>query len=153
MMANQLLVSFLALMLYTGTTKNITTVAASDQICGRWQNEDKNLIVQIYRESNEFKAKIVWFDNGEGEESMNRRTDIHNPNPALRNRKIIGINVLEDLEYDPQSQSWEDGIIYDASNGRQWSSSAKMNKDGSLKVKGYWKYKFIGKSITFRRVQ
>ena len=151
-MANQLLVSFLALMLFTGTNNRSPAVTPCDQICGKWQNEDKNLIVQIYRESNEFKAKVVWFDNGEGEQAMNTWTDKYNPNPALRSRKILGMNVLENLVYDADTHTWEDGIIYDASNGRHWNSAAKIAKDGSLKVKGYWKFKFIGKTISFKRI-
>ena len=151
-MANQLLVSFLALMLYTGSTHSVTSVAAADEICGKWQNEDKNLVVQIYRENLEYKAKIVWFDNGEGPQAMYNFTDKYNPNPALRSRKILGMNVLESLNYDARNHSWEDGTIYDASSGKQWSSSAKITKDGNLKVKGYWKFKFIGKTISFKRI-
>ena len=151
-MANQLLVSFLALMLYTGSNSHTTSIAAADQICGKWQNEDKNLVVQIYRDNAEYKAKVVWFDNGEGEQAMYTYTDKRNPDPNLRSRKVLGMNVLESLTYDPENHSWEDGTIYDASSGKVWSSSAKITKDGNLKVKGYWKFKFIGKTINFKRI-
>ena len=151
-MANQLFCSFLALMLLTSSNYHTTSIVEADQICGKWQNEDKNLVVQVYRDNAEYKARIVWFDNGEGEQAMYNFTDKHNPDPALRNRKLLGMNVLENLVYDPETRTWEDGLIYDATNGRQWSSSAKINKDGSLKVKGYWKFKFIGKTISFKRI-
>lgn len=153
-MANKLLLGILSLVLYTGTNYTTTRSKAisGDQICGKWQNTEKNLIVQVYREDDEFKAKVVWFDNGDGEQSMYNYRDKRNPDASLRNRKVLGMNVMEDLEYMPESNSWENGIIYDASSGRTWSSCAKIDDDGSLKVKGYWKFKFIGKTMTFKRI-
>ncbi|TWR25777.1 DUF2147 domain-containing protein [Mucilaginibacter pallidiroseus] len=152
MMANQLLCSFLALIMYTGINYHTKGGAAADQICGKWESEEKNLIVQVYKDDNEYKARVVWFNNGDGDKVMYTYTDKHNPNPALRNRKVLGMDVVDNLVYSPESQSWENGIIYDASSGRHWNSCARIDKDGKLKVKGYWKFKFIGKSINFKRI-
>ncbi|MBD1367143.1 DUF2147 domain-containing protein [Mucilaginibacter sp. ZT4R22] len=153
-MSKAFLLSFFSLLLFTVNSGEapVAALAADEQICGKWQNQDKNLIVQVYKEDSEFRAKIVWFNNGDGLKAMETSTDKHNPNPALRSRKLLGMNVLEKLVYDPDSNSWEDGIIYDAQNGRHWNSSAYINKDGALKVKGYWHFKFIGKTMTFNRI-
>lgn len=153
-MSNAFLLSFFGLFLLVGNNGKApeTNRLADEQICGKWQNSDKNLVVQVYKDGNEFKAKLVWFNNGEGDRSMESWTDKHNPDPALRSRKLLGMNVLEKLVYDPDSDSWENGIIYDAQNGRHWNSSAYINKEGSLKVKGYWHVKFIGKTMTFNRM-
>jgi uncharacterized protein (DUF2147 family) len=62
------------------------------------------------------------------------------------------MSVLSDMNYKAETNSWEDGTIYDAKNGRQWNASINIDKDGLLKVKGYWHFKFIGKTLTFRRV-
>jgi len=154
-MTNQFLISFLSLLLFTGNPQLNThaDVAAADVILGKWQAIENNIIVQVYKdENNEFKGKIVWFNDGEGNKKMAVWTDKRNPDPALRSRKILGMNVLEKLVYDPKSNSWENGIIYDAKNGRHWNSAASLNKDGTLKVKGYWHFKFIGRTMTFRRL-
>jgi uncharacterized protein (DUF2147 family) len=149
-MAYQFLCGFLALILYTGTPN--LPIAAANRVCGKWQTEEKNLIIQIYSENNQFKAKILWFNDKDDTKDLNYWTDEHNPDLALRNRKILGMNVLENLVYDSDSNSWEDGIIYDAKSGRHWNSSAYINDDGQLKVKGYWRFKFIGKTLTFKRM-
>ncbi|MBK0378297.1 DUF2147 domain-containing protein [Mucilaginibacter segetis] len=152
-MSNQFLLSVLSLLLFTGHPNKVSTeVRAGDQICGKWENEDKNLIVQVYRIDDEYKAKIVWFNDGDDSKKLDEWRDKKNPDPTLRNRKILGMNVLEKLVYDPDSDSWEDGMIYDAKNGRHWNSSAYINDDGKLKVKGYWHFKFIGKTMTFNRI-
>ena len=83
---------------------------------------------------------------------MGEWTDSKNPDEALRSRKILGMDVLEKLRYDAGSNSWEDGMIYDAKNGREWNASAYISKDGLLKVKGYWHFKFIGRTLVFKRI-
>jgi uncharacterized protein (DUF2147 family) len=150
-MANQLLIGLTAMLLFAGAVKAPGT-AASEQICGKWQSVDKNLVIAVYKENNEFRAKIVWFDDDDDSKEMDYWTDKRNPDPALRTRKILGMNVLEKLIYDSKNNSWEDGMIYDATHGRSWNSSAYINKEGLLKVKGYWHFKFIGKTLTFKRM-
>ncbi|MDF3078440.1 MAG: hypothetical protein K0S09_2329 [Sphingobacteriaceae bacterium] len=124
----------------------------SDQICGKWISEDNNLIVQVYKQDNEFKGKIVWFDDPEEDRDINLYYDIQNPNPSLRKRKLLGLNVLEDLQYDSETGTWENGTIYDATSGKVYSSAICLNPDKTLKVTGYWKFKFIGRSMKFKRV-
>lgn len=124
-----------------------------DRICGKWMSAQKNLIVQVYKDGDDFRAKIVWFsDKDDPSRPMDTRTDSKNPDAALRNRKLIGMNVLEGLKYMPDSDSWEDGKIYDAMSGRTWSSSAKIANDGELKVTGYWHFKVFGRTIDFTRI-
>jgi uncharacterized protein (DUF2147 family) len=77
---------------------------------------------------------------------------VHSANPALRNRKILGMEILDGLRYDAQKKEWVNGKIYDASSGRYWSSCAKLLQNGILKVRGFWKVEWIGKSISFRKV-
>ena len=152
-MSNQFLLSFFSLLLFAGNTGNTNnSIAAAELICGKWQTEEKSLTVQVYQVDNEFRAKIIWFNDGDNEKDMGKWTDKRNPDPALRGRKILGMDVLEKLVYDADSNSWEDGVIYDAKSGRYWSSSAFIDKNGKLKVKGYWHFKFIGKTMTFKRI-
>ena len=151
-MAYQFLCSFLTLLLYTGAAHPPVSIAAANRVCGKWEIEEKNLIIQVYSENNQFKAKILWFNDKDDTKELDYWTDNRNPDPALRTRKILGMNVLEKLVYDADNNSWEDGIIYDAKNGRRWNSSAYIDNQGQLKVKGYWKFKFIGKTLTFKRI-
>ncbi|MXV49979.1 DUF2147 domain-containing protein [Pedobacter sp. HMF7647] len=128
--------------------------SGEDRILGRWISEKKNLIVQVYKDpqDDEYKAKIVWFDDRDDpSRPMNTRLDDQNPDPKLRKRRIAGMQVLRNLKYDPEGNIWDDGLIYDAISGREWSSYAYFTDKGILKVKGYWHFKFIGQSIAFSR--
>jgi len=126
-------------------------VRGADQICGKWETAENNLIIEVSRENNNFKAKVVWFRDGDPK-LMNSWTDRRNPDKSLRTRKIIGMSILRDMTYNPDTNSWENGIIYDSKHGREWNASAYISKSGMLEVKGYWHFKFIGRTLTFRRV-
>ena len=125
---------------------------AADQICGKWMSAEKNLIVQMYRDNHDFIAMMVWCRTEGDSRPMQEWTDLHNPDKALRRRKIVGMNVLDGLVYRPESNSWEGGKIYDALHGRTWDASVCLAKNGALKVTGYWHFKFIGRTITFNKV-
>ena len=131
---------------------NLGAQSKSDALLGKWLATDQSVAVEVYKQSGEYKAKVIWFDESLGSgKPMHTRTDFENPDPHLRKRKILGMQVLEGLEYNSAKNTWENGKIYDASSGRLWDSAAHITEDGLLKVRGYWKFKWIGKSLTFKR--
>lgn len=153
---NLLMFKFLTLFFFTSfiaLSKPIEPNIEGDRICGKWISSGKNLIVQIYKAGNSYRGKMVWFKSDDNSKTMEEWTDKHNPDPALRSRKILGIDVISGVTYDNDSQSWENGKIYDAQTGHYWSAAARLDKNGILKVVGYWHFKFIGKTMVFNRVQ
>ena len=143
---------FLVLFFLTGFICPVPPRSAHDLVCGKWMSSEKNLVVQIYREGDDFKAKIVWFLDTDKKYPMEEWTDIHNPDVSLRARKLIGLSILKNMEYCPKSDSWENGKIYDPMHGHEWDASACINKNGDLKITGYWHFKFIGRTLTFTRL-
>ena len=131
---------------------NLDAQSKSDAVLGKWLATDQSVAVEVYKQSGQYRAKVIWFDEKLGTgKPMHTRTDFENPDPHLRKRKILGMQVLEGLEYNSARKTWENGKIYDASSGRLWDSAAHITEDGLLKVRGYWKFKWIGKSLTFKR--
>ena len=131
---------------------NLGAQSKSDALLGKWLATDQSVAVEVYKQSGEYKAKVIWFDESLGSgKPMHTRTDFENPDPHLRKRKILGMQVLEGLEYNSAKNTWENAKIYDASSGRFWDSAAHITDQGLLKVRGYWKFKWIGKSLTFKR--
>ena len=123
-----------------------------NSILGKWIATDKSFAVNVYKVGNDFQAKVIWFDEKLGSGTpMNSRIDSGNPNKNLRHRKIIGMDVLENLTYNAGKKRWEHGKIYDASSGRTWDSYAEIKEDGLLYVRGYWKFTWIGKALHFKR--
>ena len=89
-----------------------------DAILGTWITAAGNCKIEIYKQSEEFKAKIVWLK--EDKNGMSDYTDKKNPDHALRTRKLLGMDVVNGLHYDPEENEYVDGVIYDARNGKKW---------------------------------
>ena len=123
-----------------------------DAIVGKWITIERSVAVQVYKQNNNYRAKVIWFKIEDTTKPMNTRTDEKNPDPALRNRKWLGMEVLRGLKYNESENEWQDGIIYDAKHGREWDSVAWIDSNGLLKVKGYWVFKFISETLTFKRM-
>ena len=123
-----------------------------DHLLGNWLATDHSVAVGIYKSGSEYRARILWFDADLGSgKPLHARVDHRNPRAELRKRKIIGMEILEGLVYNAKNQIWEGGKIYDASSGKFWDSTAHLTADGLLKVRGFWKFTWMGKSLTFKR--
>ena len=149
-MLSKLIFSFI--LLVSLFSHDVARAQKSEAICGKWERDAKDLVIKVYTVNNKFMAEIVWFKNTT-KKAMGEWEDVKNPDEKLRNRKLLGMNVLTDLEYVPASNSWEHGLIYDSTSGRKWNSAAYIDKEGQLEVRGYWHFKFIGKTLTFNRVK
>lgn len=125
-------------------------VPQADQITGKWISQDKALIVEIYKHDNEYRGKMVWFKD-DTSKPMDEWTDKHNPDEKLRTRKLLGMDVMQGLIYNAKNNSYNDGSIYEAKTGKTWNASAKLSSNDVLKVKGYWHFKFIGRTMIFNR--
>ena len=61
--------------------------------------------------------------------------DVHNPDPALRNRILLGLMLLSDFK--PVSPGrWTGGRIYDPASGKTYDSKMAVTGKGALKVQG-----------------
>lgn len=133
---------------------SVTTALAAQQnvnlIIGRWMSTENNLEVEVFKTGNEFRARVVWFDNTDDKRiPMNQRSDKKNPDQMLCSRKIIGMEGMNGLVYNAKDNEWQDGRIYDASTGKTWNAKISLAPDGCLKVRGFWHFEFLGKNLYF----
>ena len=143
------MLAFFLLGLYTADAQ---TKSVENDIYGKWHSLENNLDIRVYSQNGEIKSEVIWFKLDNGMKPMTEWTDTKNPDKAMRSRKILGLSVVKGLVYDAKRKSWEHGTIYDAMNGHYWDASASITKDGLLKVIGYWHFKFIGRTMTFKRI-
>lgn len=124
----------------------------ADAILGKWKAEEKVLTIQIYKQGSEYRGKIVTYQNRHHpEKNPATQRDIHNPEPALRQRRLIGMDVLTGLYYDAGNKSWEEGTVYSPGNGKSYSASLRLKQDGKLEVRAYKGISLLGKTMTFVR--
>ena len=123
-----------------------------DDIVGFWMTNENMLKVQVYKVGSEYRGKIVWFEDKHYKAKMNECLDEMNPNPALRNRKVLGLEVVTGLKYDADDDNWQDGEIYDSNTGKTYDSQVEMHTTSTITVTGYWMFTWLGKDLTFYRV-
>lgn len=105
----------------------ISLTAYSQNVVGKWVTEAGDAHVQIYEQNGVVNGKIVWLQKGDDTK------DVHNPDDALKTRKLVGVNILSKLV--KKGNKWEGGKIYDPKSGKSYNCSIWL--DGNdLKVRG-----------------
>ena len=125
--------------------------AFAQDVVGKWKLENGTAIVEIYKSGNVYNGKIVWLKNpteADGRLAM----DDKNPKKELRTRKIIGLNMLNNLKSDGKGE-YSGGTIYDPNNGETYYCSLEV-KGNTLKVRGSLdKSGWIGRTMNWYRVK
>lgn len=131
----------------------------ADAIVGTWYVESKrgDAHITIDREWNEYTGRITWLaePNWPPDDELGMagqpKTDRANPDPELRGRPILGLRILEGLEYDGDGV-WTGGRIYAADEGKTYRCKAKLEDPGTLKFRGFIGFSLLGRSIEWTRV-
>jgi len=126
---------------------NLYAQANPDALLGIWFNEEKDAKIKVYKENGKFYGKIVWHKTGDGISAY----DEHNPDPELQKRKKVGLVILTDFEF--HNGQWEDGEIYDPKKGKTYSCVIKLEKDGSLNVRGFIGFSLIGRTTYWTKAE
>jgi uncharacterized protein (DUF2147 family) len=77
--------------------------------------------------------------------------DHKNPNKEARNKKLVGLIMLRDFEYE--DEQWKGGKIYNPEDGKEYKCNMKLKDSKTLSVRGYMGFSLIGKTKTFKRVK
>lgn len=98
-------------------------------ICGYWRTLKGNAQMEVYKENDgSYSAKVVWL------RIEKDRPDINNEDKSLKNRKILGLQILSGLKFDKKQNKWEDGKIYDPQTGKTYHCSVTLEHDKSILV-------------------
>lgn len=126
--------------------------AQADKILGVWLSEEKDGKVEISKRNNKYYGKIIWiapknYVNGEP------KKDINNPDPALRTRSNLGLEILKDFVYDSGDKEWTDGTIYDPKNGSTYSCYMWFEDDAPniLNIRGYIGFSLLGRTTLWTK--
>lgn len=103
--------------------------AGEASIFGRWMTHDNAGIVEIRRCGKAACGTLVRVLDPAAP-----RNDINNPDPALRDRDLVGIRVLSG--FTAQGGRWEDGKAYDPKAGRTVSARMSLASPDRLDLTG-----------------
>ena len=77
----------------------------ADKIVGIWWNDEKTTKIKVEKKEGKYIGTIVYmipekYENGEPPK------DDENPDESLRNRSIVGLQILEGFEYNAKKKEW-----------------------------------------------
>lgn len=116
---------------------------------GVWLNAKKKVGVRIEDCEGRLCGRIVWLKRALDARGQPRR-DEHNPDPALRNRALCGLTILDGFRH-AGDDGWRDGRIYDPSDGRTYDATLALENDGTMNVRGYLGVSLLGRTVTWAR--
>lgn len=103
-----------------------TQVAAADPL-GNWRLSSGKITVRVsYCGGTNICASIVGMAQPLTKQGT-PKIDKDNPNPALRNRRIIGLQVVNGMT--PEGENRWKGKIYNADDGYTYSATAEVSGD------------------------
>lgn len=127
-----------------------TAARASSSPLGLWYAEGGAAQVEIERCQTGLCGRVTWLRSPFDENGCTL-TDRNNPEPALRDRSMIGIPILSGL--DPvDDDTWDGGTIYDPTSGRTYSCTMSLEGADRMSVRGYIGFHLLGRTTTWIRV-
>src|SRR6516164_1628325 len=128
----------------------IATSSPAATPVGLWYAEGGAARVAIEPCGETLCGRVVWLRSPLDEDGCELR-DQHNPEPALRDRPVVGLEVLRGLS--PRSDgTWSDGRIYDPGSGNTYTCIARLESENRLRLRGYLGIPLIGRTTTWIRV-
>lgn len=146
-------IASLSIALFVFSANSPTLYAApSEDIRGIWidhkEAEKQKVAVLIEDCNGSLCGRIYWMKKPLRDGRP--KTDIHNPDPTLRERPLCGLRILNGFRRG-EDNTWGHGQIYSPSDGNTFSSTIHLEKEGSIKIRGYIGISLFGKTLEWVR--
>ncbi len=124
----------------------LTTKLPADAIVGEWctpkeEGRPPGRIKFIHANDGTYQGIITW--------SAEPKNDVHNKDPKLRDRSLVGTVIMWHLRYD--DGEYVDGYVYNPEDGGTYGLKAEMLSPESLKVRGFLGISLFGQDRTWTR--
>jgi uncharacterized protein (DUF2147 family) len=125
--------------------------ALAESPVGVWDTGKAN--VRIYDCGGKLCGRITSLHKPKNPDGTDK-VDAHNPDPAKRKRKIVGLHILRGFVQDKdEANYWTRGRIYNPEDGDVYKCTLTLRKDGKLRVRGYVGIPLLGKTQIWTRVK
>lgn len=118
---------------------------SKNDFLGTWLVQDKDAKVELTINANgTLEGKCVWH------KTPNLK-DVHNKNPELRDRPVVGMKVVWGFKWNAEDHMWDDGNVY--KEGKVYCGKMRLNPDGTIFLKGNICNTPLGKTNVWTRVK
>lgn len=125
------------------------TAAPANDVFGVWIDHTGRGAVELTRCGTAVCGQVIWLQTATavgGRPLM----DGNNPNTALRNRPICGLQIIGDVR--PKADgTYVDGWIYNPEDGGRFSLDLKLLRQDRLQIHGFAGVRFLGETHVWTR--
>jgi uncharacterized protein (DUF2147 family) len=111
-------------------------------INGIYWSPKKDAKIEIYEKAGHYFGKTIWM--------AIPGKDKKNPKQVLRNRELLGLDLLTDFAFD--NGAYSGGEVYDPESGKTYDCIMTL-KAGQLKVRGYVGISLFGRTEYFQKIK
>ncbi|MEO1230575.1 MAG: DUF2147 domain-containing protein [Myxococcota bacterium] len=111
-------------------------------ILGTYWNPEKTGKIEIYEKGGRYFGRVLSLDTPVLDEK--------NPDPALRQRPVVGMTFLSELRFDGKDR-WKGGKLYIYRKGKTVDAEVWLD-DGHLAARGYAGLWVLGRTVRMKRV-
>lgn len=147
----------LAVLCFFSAQQSVSWAVRGNELLGLWQNEERDAIIKIYHCGEKSCGKIVWTtspvypaDDPRGRAGQ-ARLDDNNPDPRLRTRPIVGLQIMDGFIFDGKNE-WKGGTVYDPKNGNTYKGKMSLASPDVLHLRGYVLFSFFGRTTSWTRL-
>jgi len=127
----------------------------SPEVLGFWQTAGNSSKLEIYPCGDKLCGKVAWLKHPTFMDAKDgpigaMKIDLKNPDPALRNRPILGLQVMEGLT-PSGSDKWEKGKCYDPESGNTYKCMMRLASPEKLEMRGFIGIPLFGRTYVLTR--
>ena len=111
-----------------------------DDILGYWMSPKKDLLIKVYKESNKYYGKVIWF-------FKYAKTD-ENPN-GVPEEQWLNTVVMKHFVFE--KNEWNHGEIHNLKTGKKYSAYIQLKNQNTLKLVGYIFLPIFSESVLFTK--
>jgi uncharacterized protein (DUF2147 family) len=146
----------LVLLLTLPLSVSLSFAADEDKILGLWKTPGNDCKIEIFKGGIKYCGRIVWLKeplypaDDVGGMAGRPVVDRENPNPNLRSRPLIGLQLIEGFTYIGKNV-WGKGTIYDPDNGKTYKCKMILSDPNRLEVRGFIGIPLLGATSIWTR--
>lgn len=125
----------------------------ADKILGYWLTQEGDSQVKIFKATNgKYYGEIKWLKDPTREDGSIKLDD-KNENEKLRDKPILGLQILKSFDYSAKDKEWAEGTIYDPKNGKTYKCFIWFEEgdDITLHVKGFIGFSLLGREVEWKK--
>lgn len=120
---------------------------------GQWKTEDGRATVDIQPCGNKICGKIINLSEPLDPETHRPKTDIENQDSSLKNRPLMGLQIISDFTPDTTTPNhWIDGKIYSPREGKTYHAQFTLESPTQMNIRGYVGIPLFGKTQVWTKV-